>query len=675
MPSKVQIGENWYRVAEEDSGKLRYQEVSLPFFPPQVLQDEVSEGAWPPEGRVPYSFRDLSGGFGQDEVPLNGPNTKYDRVGDANGEGVDASLTPDGPIILGPKRNTQALSGIPDATENLRGVLRLGGSTKVYMAMGRAVLSWDGTTFTQVNGGSVLPVGSSPSDAIIAFRGTQSATYWYVPRGYSATVFYSTDTGATWTEITTGADFENVKSAIVIDGEVIFARASEFGQGNAQIARFNDGGTSPTSFGRIDPIGDPNFDITRLMSFHGRVVVLKEGEGMFVLASDRNTLAQQLLPELVNSGQLGFDPPTFLFGATVWRGILWVPTLAGVIAVSPDFAHEFAGPEQVMRGAAHTTSIRGHIQALAGDDYNLYGFMDSSGIGWMFKANVAISGGRIREIVWHPIMHGEGNMVMEHAAVVNPAGNGPRLLMDSQSGGSLRLWHFRLPRFGRDPRSDSAYEYADAGTLYFSRNTARFPGINKIFLGMTPLTSDLGRELDGLTATDKLSVQNRYKLDTTALTGTTPFGYTEGASQTTGVGARDSFNLRGRGLDTAIRMAQTDASDDQTPQLHAATLDYVLQPNDLSRFEMVLDLTQGSVSDEGASPGATPMTPAQAKIALRALRGGAQVVFTDPWGLRVNVTIPVDGVVIEPMPPQGGEPTEEVPFLAHVTIVEQSAAS
>jgi len=683
MPTTVQLGANMYRVAEDDDGKLQYKEISLPFFPPQILGEDVTEGVWPPEGRVPYTFRDLSDGFGQGEVPLSGPNTKYDRIGDATGEGVDASLTPDGPIILGPKRNIGNFSSFAAAgyvTNNLRGVLKLGGDSKTYFAMGRSVVSWDGANFVEVNtGGALLPVGSNPSDAIIAYRGVQSATHWYVPRGYSATVYYSTDSGATWTEIASVADFQNVKSAIIIDGEVIFARASEFGAGNAQIARFNDGGTNPVSFGRIDPIGDPNFDITRLMAFHGRVVILKEGEGLFLLASDRNTLSQQLLPELIDSGKQGFDPPTFLFGATVWRGILWIPTLAGVIAISPDYSYEFAGPEQVMRGASHSLSIRGHIQALAGDDYNLYGYMDSSGVGWLWKANVDVSGGRIREIVWHPIQHGEGNIIVEHAVVVNPAGADsgdgyPALLMDSQHSGVNRVYYWRLPRYGRDPRSDSLYEYCDKGTIYFSRNTARFPGINKVFLGTTPLAADLGRELDGQTATDKLKIQNRYKLDTTPLTASTPFGYTEATAQTSGVGARDAIDLRGRGLDTAIRLEQSDANDDQTPQLNASTLDYVLQPNDISRFEMVLDLTQGAVAADGSSPGVSPMTPAQAKIELRTLRGGDQVVFTDPWGLKVNVTVPVDGVIIEPMPPQGNEPHEEVPFLAHVTIIEQSAA-
>ena len=105
----IVLGAYLWRLSKDRGGNVAYQAQPAEFYAPQVAQGDVTEANAPPEVRIPYSFRDLSGGGGQSEVPQNGTNNRYDRVGDAEGEGADATLTPEGPVLPPAELNPQAL--------------------------------------------------------------------------------------------------------------------------------------------------------------------------------------------------------------------------------------------------------------------------------------------------------------------------------------------------------------------------------------------------------------------------------------------------------------------------------------------------------------------------------------------------------------------------------------
>lgn len=652
-------GVRWRLANEKGTGAPLYSQTPVPFFPPQVSQEEVTEAQFPPDARVPYSFRDLSGGSGQEETPITGKSTRYDGVGDTEGEGVDATLTPEGAVILAAELNTQADSSA--GTAAYLGALWKGGSNTAYFAHGRYVNSWTGAAFANVGD---LGAGNAATDALIAFRGTQSADVWYAPLGYATTPKYSTDSGVTWTAVTTSGGLDQVYSMTEIDGDVVVARSSRHGYGNAMVCSFNDGGSTPTIFGVIDPVGDPAFAITRLVSFAGRVYVLKDGEGVFLLTSSRRTLAEELFPELRGA-------KLYASAALVWRGLLWLPTDRGLYAIGPGNRLQWVGPES--NEASNNRGNRGLVTAIAGDNYNLYGwrYAGSAQAAVLYKANVSITSEGIQAIKWHQFLQLATGAQCARMDVLSPGGNGPKLLLDLQTtGGLFNTYWLKLPSKGKDPRQDSAYRYCAAGTIWYSRLTARFPFANKSFFGITPLYDALTVASDGETATTAQSGRNRYKLDSTPLTGVSPFGYTQGAAQTSGAGTRDAIALRGRGLDVAHRLASSDNTT--TPSLHSVSVEYDVEPNPLWQHEFTLEIGSGStVSGGGTSP--DPMTPGAAVYALRQLPASGSMPFEDLWDNTYDVTIPVAGIRFRP-----GGPTEEgrfreVPLLVDVRAIEQAA--
>lgn len=652
-------GTFWRVLTSPQTGTPVYEQTPVPFFPPQFATEEVVEANFPPDARQPYSFRDLSGGGGQAETPLQGGTKRYDRVGDVEGEGVDCTITPEGPIILAANLNTQvhATAG----TGNFLGGIWKGGSNNAYFTQGRYVYQWTGAAFSNVGD---LGVGQAASDALALFRAGTGLDYWYAALGYSTTPKYSTDSGVTWTSCGTGGGFDKVGAMTVYDGDLIMARASEHGYGNAMLCSMNDGGTAPTIFGVIDPVGDPSFSINRLIAFQGRILVLKDGEGVFMLTSSRRTLEQELFPEL-RGHKLYTD------GARIWHGLLWLPTDDGLYTITPQFTLQHVGPEA--SEAANVRAGRGPITALDGDSYNLYGFRyaGSGNASFLYKANVKIGYYGVETIAWHPFLQLASGAQCSRIASLNPGGNGPKLLIDFQtSGGLFNLYWIKTPAKGKDPRADPAYAYCAGGTLYYSRLTARYAFANKGFFGITPLYAPLTTAVDGQTATTAHSGRNRYKLDSTALTASSPFGYAQGATQTQGVGVRDSLALRGRGLDVAHRLTTSDSST--TPQLHALTVDYDVEPSVLWKHQFTLDISSGSTVGSGSTV-PDPMTPAAALALLRTYPASGLLSFSDLWDNAYNVTIPVNGLKVRPGGPEEQGNFLEIPMYVDVVAIEQEA--
>ena len=199
-----------------------------------------------------------------------------------------------------------------------------------------------------------------------------------------------------------------------------------------------------------------------------------------------------------------------------------------------------------------------------GDAYNLYAWRESSdGPSWLYKANVEVGGGSVQDIAWFPWSQQDDQArsrviaVCRPGPVAMPAGDvasarPPRLVCDRQlqpgtpgnpgASAAYTASYYRLPGVGRDPRTDQDYEYAPAGTLYYTRLLARFPAINKAWYSLTPLTAPLERELDGVTFTNLQAVQMRWKLDTTLPALVDPFGYALGNLQRSGTGMRERFD-------------------------------------------------------------------------------------------------------------------------------------
>jgi len=98
--------------------------------------------------------------------------------------------------------------------------------------------------------------------------------------------------------------------------------------GDAMVCTFDDGGPAPTITGVIDPIGDLQIPITRLVVFDGRIVVLKNHEGLFLITEDRRSMEEEVFPEWRGVR-------IYARGACVWRGLLWIPTGNGLYAVGP----------------------------------------------------------------------------------------------------------------------------------------------------------------------------------------------------------------------------------------------------------------------------------------------------------------------------------------------------
>lgn len=669
-PERIGIGALWYRCARDKGGAAMYRQRPAPFYPAQVSQGDMAEAQVSPDGRLPFSFRDLSGGAGLAVTPLQGDSDRYDRTGDLEGEGVDATLTPEGPVILSARLRTLPMPGAEPA-DHLVGSLWKNRNQPAYFAMGRYVYAFNGATWGLVGD---LGAGLSATGDMAHFRGTSAADTWYCPVGYGAPLRYSADQGVTWAAVDPSGDVTNVQSLVELDGEIVMAMRSPRA-GDAMIGVFDNGTGVPTLFNVIDPIGDSDTPISRLIAFNGRLLVIKDSEGVFLLDEQRRTLEQDLFPEL--RGQR-----IYYLGITVWRGLLWLPTDTALYAITPGLSLQAVGPEQTETGYIAPEAPRGPITALAGDAHNLYAFRESrTGPGWVYKANVAVSSGGVEEVAWHPWQC----QAVSHCRamrVVSPNNDGPRLVWGRMlpvgtgtppvPADRFTVGWCKLPRKGRDPRLDAEYPYAPGGTLYYSRLIARFPGIDKSFYGITPLCAPLDLKVDGQTTTSAQAIRVLYKLDVQPVDATATHGYYLGRVQTAGTGTREPFVLFGRGLDTGIRLSSSDETT--TPQVYSVTIDYNLNPLVVWRHEMTLDLSSGAYAGSGLDGFGDPLTPVNALILLRQLPGvPGNIALTDLWGQPYDVSIPIDGVALRSANPEEVGYSGEIPLLVDVVAVEQAS--
>jgi hypothetical protein len=687
QPGHIRLGPLWYRLATDAKGGPLYRQRPAPFYPAQVSQGDMTEAQVSPDGRLPFSLRDLSEGGGLAQQPLLTELKRFDRCGDNEGEGVDATLTPGGPVILAGRLEVPTIGGfVPDGP--LAGVLWHGGWADAYLSMGRYVFRYDGVSVSSV--GDLGP-GVRATDAITSFLGTGDVAgteAWYQPVGYGAPLRVSTDGGAGWVNAgTSGGLTGGVQSIVEADGECVVAMRSPR-LGDAMVACFDNGTTTPSLFSVIDPVGDAAVPITRLVVFNGRILVIKDREGLYLLTNDRRSLEEELFSELRGER-------LYAGGVTVWRGLLWLPTGAGVYAVGPGLGIQKVGPVEGETSALAPRAPRGPVTALSGDAHNLYAFRENpGGPSWIYKANVEVGGGSVREIAWFPWSQQLDRARCRTMAHVAPGplgepGEGAdaaahRLVFDRQQqpgtgsppppAVAYTLGAYGMPGQGRDPRVDPQYRYALAGTLYYARLQARFPAIFKAWYTLTPLCAPLDRRLDGVTATTAQSVRLRWKLDLDLPALAYPYGYTEGSVQRQGAGQTERLDppKYGRGFDVGLRLATTDATT--TPQVYSVTLEYDLRPVPIWRHEMTLDLGAGAYSASGQQGYGDPLPPSQALRTLRGLAGMAgQVELVDAWGLAYAVSVPVDGVSLRAASGAEAGYSGEVPLLVDLVALEQLA--
>lgn len=642
------------------NGALQWHPRSVVYFPPQVSQEDVTEAQLPTDKRPSITIRNLSEGYGQDEQPLDGPIRKFDRVGDATGEGVDASLTPSGPILLAPGLFSTVLSsgtgpaGVRVLQYGTSGARAFAG-TDVY-----TLPAWEAT--------DIGDLGLTLSGQPVAFRGTQPTEHWYAPGGTGDVPRYSTDQGANWADITTTGGVTEMLDAAVIDGEVVYLYPGNYG---TALRRFQDGGTNPTAYGTIDPVTTQASVATRILNWNDRAVIISNQE-VLLLARDKSELTQNLLPEVTFSGDQVYPS-----GCHVWRGILWVPSTRGLFAVAADGSHQIASPESSdLASMAGSGAIgkggagighKGIIQAVAGDGVNLYGVLTweqgqgaASTNGWLFKANVTVSGGQLASIAWFPltclglVTNCNGMAVARHLTGTFNGVPTKSLLFSVYrynigSFSNEATYLIRLPNAGRDPRQDSNYRYALNGTLYPSRLNARFMAFSKDWLSLLPRTADLGYGVDQQTAVIGLGVQVRYKADSVPLTANSPYGYstttTQGAPETTGARI-DLSGVRARGLDLAVRFSTSSAFSNQSPQLNAITADYRPAPAAIWEHTFTLEFSPGSYADDGGAGYGDPVTP---DVALHKL-------MTLPNNAPFNVVLPDGREAVCFCPPGGVDP-------------------
>ena len=683
QPGGVQLNGLWYRLAIDQKAAPMYRQRPAPFYPAQVSQGDMGEAQVSPDGRLPFSLRDMSGGGGLAQQPLQGDLKRFDRCGDAEGEGCDPTMTPTGPIVLSGRLRAPPPAGATQGAGLVGAFWQA--QDNAYLSAGRQVFRFDGESLSLA---ADLGAGTACSNAIVSFQGAQATDHWYQPCGYATPALYSTNDGVNWAAVGATGGLVNgaMQSVVQLDGEALVATRSPR-VGDAMFCSFDDGGPDPTITGVVDPIGDVAIPISRLVVFDGRVLVVKSNEGLFLITDDRKSMEEELFPEWRGLR-------IYYRGLAVWRGLLWVPTSNGLFAIGPGLGLQKVGPSESETTGLAPRAPKGPVTAVDGDAYNLYAFRESpDGASWVYKANVEVGGGAVQDIAWYPWSQQDTKArcrvlsVNRAGPVAMPAGEAadarpPRLVLDRQlqpgtpaNPGASPVYttaYYRLPGMGRDPRTDPAYEYAPSGTLYYSRLLARFPAINKAWYSLTPLCAPLERKLDGVTFTAQQGVQLRWKLDTTLPTTTSPYGYAAGLLQTSGVGMRERFDppLYGRGFDVALRLTTNDATT--SPQVYSVTTEYDLRPTPVWRHEMTIDLSSGAYSVSGQQGYGDPVPPDRGLVLLRSLAGASGALqLTDLWGFVYDVAVPVDGVSLRAASGAEAGYTGQIPLLVDLVAVEQ----
>lgn len=601
-PWDVQLGGFYWKLATDDGGNLRYTRKPTPFFPDRVSQGAATQAQFPPDARLPYTFGKTSGGFGLSRHDTAEDTDRYHYTGGRDGaldEGVDPSLGDRS--HLGPQHVRVTLSGFTP-TDGYFFALGTGWYLAATDGTNTRVYKWN----TLSEGWDLQATIASRvvTDATV-FRGTQAQPYAYLAFGAVQKVKYSTD-AITWTDVGSAAGQDTAVKFAKIDGEL-------WRVVDGTVDKASNGGTAPTYGGPID-VGDNLGSDNGLYNVADRLAVGRS-VGWFVLAGDRNTLEQNLWPDLWENGP---DTATFA-GGIAWRNHLIVRVKQGLAAIGPDTPAQVAyiGWDRLLDNAS---PVAGAPSGLTGDHFHLYGTAASGEL--MKGVAVHGAGGAIADVKWHPILS-LGTTSRRSAVWNGAAGGAPQMFLLLATG---QVGRIVLPVTG-NPLTDPRCRFAAGGVQYRPVGYLGYIAIDKLAF---TVTGDGERFSTTATVTYGLRVPQP---DGGAFAELAP-------PQTADPGQVAEVDPPKAGR--ALEVAETFETADQTasPVLRSTTLTYLVQPDALPTVQMVIDCRQGALLADGS---AQLMEPATAADRLSQMVNSGVYGHTDPWGRSLDVTIGLDG--------------------------------
>lgn len=629
-PYDIDIDSVGYKIALDERGRLRFALRPGAFFATRISQGAASQASFPPDRRLPYSFGVFSGGYGQARLTTNEETNRYwyadSNDGSTTDRGVDASLGDR--VILGPRISRLTLPGgfVPTAGYffQLATALYLaatdGTDTKVFK-FNTSTIAYDLTA----------TIASRVVTDAIVYRGTQTADYAYLALGSGAAMKYSTD-AVTWTDV--GGTAFRAEKLTAIDNELWRFISSS---ASSDVSKCTDGGTAPTFAGTATAgtitIGDYSGTCTGLYT-HGDRVVIGKTTGLFVLASDRATLNQNLDADLQRT------PDTAAFvGGTVWRGQLVTPYGLTLRAYTADFAVTIIGWDD---GLENDSLVYGRPHAITADQYHLWSVARS---GHLMKGVVTHgTAGAIESVNWHPVSY----LGTTDRGLTTWGGVTPELHIVLSGGVVARV----IMANTGNPLTYSAYRYCPAGAIYWPRFYGGYTTVTKWWFSFQP-------DCDALSAGQTLQFGYKLAADSsyTNITG----------AQTISPGQRDNLPTPMASRALTLRAILTTDDATLTPQLRSATIEFLAQPDPVPTIDVWIDCTQGAALLDGSGQ---IMEPSTAADRLFDLVTAGKITTLDPWGRSLDVTVPLDGVEeVAGAPHSDGR---EPDLLVHLTMQGQT---
>lgn len=597
-PYNLKLGNYYWKVAQDpQSSMLMWKRNPIPFFPSRITSQAASQTQFPPEARVPYSFAEHGGGYGLSRIDgTEGTQvSRYFYTTSRSGytdEGVDCSLGTS--VTLSGKVNRITLPSTPTGS-NPKFIPY---NNSLYLIGGQYIYKMgSGYAWTQV---ADLGAGVTATDAAV-FRGTQTTSYLFLACGSGTSMRYSTD-GTSFAAVPSGAQAErlvkiNNRLYRFLDGETWYAT-------DGVVA-----GAGPTFSGRVQ-VGDNVGTCNGLYNHSDRIVIGKSC-GLFLLASDTDTLDQNLHPELWNNGA---DADTFSQGVN-FRNNLIIKYKQGLASYNPSFNYAEVGPNEILDNLCPATGIP---SAMAADNYHVYWTLPS---GWIIKGVPTIQSGSVVKVTPHTYLNIGTTAVTAMGIWGGTTGSDPQLywLQGTQVGRVI------LSTTGNQ-KTDSRYQYCAGGVLYEPSFYAGFTQEKKLLLSFSV-------DADNLSGT--CSIQHGYK-------ALTEDSYTEltGNLQTQSPGSRVDISTPPFASCFWTSATLVSQSSTSTPLLRSHTISYIVTVDPVMQMVIGIDLTEGAMLDDGSYQ---RISPDVASARLEAMINAGILRLIDPWGRVYDVTVPLDG--------------------------------
>ena len=431
----------------------------------------------PPRVETPYVVDDLSGGIGYPQQ-VAGKRDVYDFAYKMDCSG---GIAVQGPAVstLGTVTGTHSASHFIEFND------------KLYLAVGtRLYAMTDGSTLTLLN-----TFAQSIGGKCVAFRGTQSASFLFIPQGTSAN-YYVMSTAEAFTQ-----HASQIAEGFEVINEEIWLHSTESNQ--RVIRKATDGGTAAT-WGGPTVIGDGKWNISWMQAVAGRLIVLKD-DGLYgPTIQDESVIDRYLTPELNINAASGQCRRPVVFGGELYfqmRGHIYrynpdsgelgdiTPSFGGSSTLQYSNTTAITGQPGVCIWGAAIATIEPLNGGVAGGGYILrYG-------GW--SPSRGQNSEQLREFrpVWHGIV-ADLNTTSTTTAIfftnIVPSG-GPRLL--ALAGTSV--YYIPLGLFQAPNDDDDYTTTTDSGYVIYPQYTLNTPLETKVLrrVGMVGQNLSAGRSL------------------------------------------------------------------------------------------------------------------------------------------------------------------------------------